>query len=110
MVRAPYFDKNGTKKGAWSEEEDKKLIAYVEKYGHPNWRQLPKFAGFCEKKFLDSWVLILVNCLLFLILLLCNRVAKMWKKLQTSMDELPATKSKTRKLYPKGRTNHHGFA
>jgi len=46
MVRAPYFDKNGTKKGAWCEEEDNKLIAYVEKHGHPNWRQLPKFAGF----------------------------------------------------------------
>lgn len=45
MVRAPYFDKNGIKKGAWSVEEDKRLIAYVERYGHPNWRQLPKFAG-----------------------------------------------------------------
>lgn len=45
MVRAPYFDRNGIKKGAWNEEEDQRLIAYVEKHGHPNWRQLPKFAG-----------------------------------------------------------------
>ncbi|CAJ1979025.1 unnamed protein product [Sphenostylis stenocarpa] len=58
MVRAPYFDKNGTKKGAWSEEEDKKLIAYVEKHGHPNWRQLPKFAGLqrCGKSCRLRWM------------------------------------------------------
>lgn len=29
MVRAPYFDENGTKKGAWSEEEDEMLIAHI---------------------------------------------------------------------------------
>ncbi|KAL9297643.1 hypothetical protein ACSQ67_023539 [Phaseolus vulgaris] len=58
MVRAPYFDKNGTKKGAWSEEEDKKLSAYVDKYGHPNWRQLPKFAGLqrCGKSCRLRWM------------------------------------------------------
>ena len=45
MVRAPYHDKNGLKKGAWSREEDEILTSYVQRYGHPNWRQLPKFAG-----------------------------------------------------------------
>jgi len=45
MVRAPFYDKNGLKKGAWSREEDDKLRAYVQRYGHSNWRQLPKFAG-----------------------------------------------------------------
>ena len=45
MVRAPYYDKNGVKKGAWSKEEDERLIAYIERYGHPNWRQLPRLAG-----------------------------------------------------------------
>nr|GMD35154.1 alpha-soluble NSF attachment protein [Ipomoea batatas]GMD35158.1 alpha-soluble NSF attachment protein [Ipomoea batatas] len=44
MVRGPSVDKNGLKKGAWSEEEDDKLRAYVLRYGHWNWRQLPKFA------------------------------------------------------------------
>ncbi|KAI3714094.1 hypothetical protein L1987_72684 [Smallanthus sonchifolius] len=44
MVRAPFFDKNGIKKGAWSEDEDNKLRAYIERYGHPNWRQLPNLA------------------------------------------------------------------
>lgn len=45
MVRAPFYDKNGLKKGAWSREEDERLRAFVQRYGHSNWRQLPKFAG-----------------------------------------------------------------
>lgn len=45
MVRSPTVDQNGLKRGAWSEEEDNKLKAYVQRYGHWNWRQLPKFAG-----------------------------------------------------------------
>ncbi|XP_015953560.1 transcription factor MYB14-like [Arachis duranensis] len=58
MVRAPYFDANGIKKGAWSEEEDKKLTAYVERYGHPNWRQLPRLAGLlrCGKSCRLRWM------------------------------------------------------
>lgn len=45
MVRTPFYDKNGLKKGAWSTEEDNKLRAYIQKSGHPNWRKLPKSAG-----------------------------------------------------------------
>lgn len=46
MVRAPSIDpRSGLKKGEWSEEEDNKLRAYVQRYGHSNWRQLPKSAG-----------------------------------------------------------------
>lgn len=45
MVRAPFYDKSGVKKGAWSAEEDDKLRTYIQSYGHWNWRQLPKFAG-----------------------------------------------------------------
>jgi len=45
MVRTPYCDKSGLKKGTWTPEEDWKLIAYVTTHGHKNWRQLPKFAG-----------------------------------------------------------------
>nr|GFA40291.1 hypothetical protein [Tanacetum cinerariifolium]GFB02991.1 hypothetical protein [Tanacetum cinerariifolium] len=40
-----YCDKHGVKKGAWSEEEDNKLRAYIERYGHLNWRLVPKFSG-----------------------------------------------------------------
>ena len=45
MVRSLSFDKNGIKKGAWSEEEDDKLRAYIQRYGHWNWGLLPQFAG-----------------------------------------------------------------
>lgn len=51
MVRAPYFDENGLKKGAWSPDEDEKLKAYVHKHGHCNWRELPRFAGNFNPKF-----------------------------------------------------------
>ncbi|KVH95940.1 Homeodomain-like protein [Cynara cardunculus var. scolymus] len=44
MVRAPCFDKHGMKKGAWSQDEDNKLRAYIETCGHSNWRKLPKLA------------------------------------------------------------------
>lgn len=39
------LDKNTIKKGAWSKEEDDKLRAYIQRYGHWNWTLLPKFAG-----------------------------------------------------------------
>ena len=45
MVRAPTFDSNGIKKGAWSKEEDDRLRAYIERFGHANWRLLPPLAG-----------------------------------------------------------------
>ncbi|KAL0392684.1 UNVERIFIED_CONTAM: Transcription factor [Sesamum radiatum] len=58
MVRPPFVDKNGLKKGAWSEEEDNKLRAYILRYGHWNWRLLPKFAGLarCGKSCRLRWM------------------------------------------------------
>ncbi|XP_024975985.1 transcription factor MYB4-like [Cynara cardunculus var. scolymus] len=58
MVRAPCIDKNGMKKGAWSEEEDNKLRDYIERYGHWNWRELPKYAGLsrCGKSCRLRWM------------------------------------------------------
>ncbi|XP_015571053.1 transcription factor MYB15 [Ricinus communis] len=58
MVRGPFIDKNGLKKGAWSREEDDKLRAYILKYGHWNWRELPKFAGLsrCGKSCRLRWM------------------------------------------------------
>ncbi|OIW05917.1 hypothetical protein TanjilG_07193 [Lupinus angustifolius] len=58
MVRTPSFDKSGLKKGTWTQEEDRKLIAYVTKYGSWNWRQLPKFAGLqrCGKSCRLRWL------------------------------------------------------
>nr|XP_027063041.1 transcription factor MYB30-like [Coffea arabica] len=58
MGRTSFTDENGTKKGAWSGEEDNKLRAYVQRYGHWNWRQLPKFAGVarCGKSCRLRWM------------------------------------------------------
>ncbi|KAK4577426.1 hypothetical protein RGQ29_027787 [Quercus rubra] len=58
MVRTPCCDKSGMKKGTWTPEEDRKLIAYVTKYGCWNWRQLPKFAGLsrCGKSCRLRWM------------------------------------------------------
>ncbi|GLT29790.1 hypothetical protein SLA2020_046350 [Shorea laevis] len=58
MVRTPSCDKNGLRKGTWTPEEDRKLIAYVTRYGCWNWRQLPKFAGLarCGKSCRLRWM------------------------------------------------------
>ncbi|WCJ37649.1 myb domain protein 10 [Euphorbia peplus] len=58
MVRGGCIDENGVKKGAWSQEEDDKLKAYILKYGHWNWRELPKFAGLsrCGKSCRLRWM------------------------------------------------------
>ncbi|GMP67037.1 hypothetical protein CsSME_00027160 [Camellia sinensis var. sinensis] len=58
MVRTPSFDKNGMKKGAWSPVEDNKLRAYIHRYGHWNWRELPKYAGLsrCGKSCRLRWM------------------------------------------------------
>lgn len=45
MVKPAFVDKDGVKKGAWNEEEDYKLRAYIQRFGHWNWGLLPKYAG-----------------------------------------------------------------
>ncbi|PIN01531.1 hypothetical protein CDL12_25958 [Handroanthus impetiginosus] len=57
-MRTPCIDKNGLKKGAWSEEEDQKLRDYILRYGHWNWRLLPKYAGLkrCGKSCRLRWM------------------------------------------------------
>ncbi|CAL9052973.1 unnamed protein product [Musa banksii] len=56
--RAPCCDKVGLNKGSWSLEEDMRLIAYIEKHGHGNWRALPKLAGLlrCGKSCRLRWI------------------------------------------------------
>ncbi|GKU85746.1 hypothetical protein SLEP1_g372 [Rubroshorea leprosula] len=48
----------GLKKGPWTPEEDKILISYIQKYGHENWRALPKLAGLlrCGKSCRLRWI------------------------------------------------------
>jgi len=45
MVRTPCCRAEGLKKGAWTQEEDQKLIAYVQRHGEGGWRTLPDKAG-----------------------------------------------------------------
>ena len=45
MVRSGKQEKLAVKKGPWSSDEDRKLIAYIKKYGIWNWNQMPEFAG-----------------------------------------------------------------
>ncbi|TXG66034.1 hypothetical protein EZV62_007309 [Acer yangbiense] len=48
MVRkmSPCCEKMGLKKDQWTPEEDQILISFIHQFGHPNWRALPKQAGF----------------------------------------------------------------
>ncbi|XP_010531988.1 PREDICTED: myb-related protein Myb4 [Tarenaya hassleriana] len=56
--RAPCCDKTKVKRGPWSTEEDMKLISFIHKHGHENWRSLPKQAGLlrCGKSCRLRWI------------------------------------------------------
>ncbi|CAH8330198.1 unnamed protein product [Eruca vesicaria subsp. sativa] len=56
--RAPCCDKSKVKRGPWSPEEDLKLISFIQKFGHENWRSLPKQSGLlrCGKSCRLRWI------------------------------------------------------
>ncbi|CAM8948925.1 unnamed protein product [Rhodiola kirilowii] len=56
--RAPCCDKSQVIRGPWSPAEDLRLICYIQKYGHDNWRALPKQAGLlrCGKSCRLRWI------------------------------------------------------
>ncbi|KAK1425773.1 hypothetical protein QVD17_21131 [Tagetes erecta] len=56
MGRSPSFEK-GLKKGPWTMDEDRKLVAYIEEHGHGSWRALPVKAGLqrCGKSCRLRW-------------------------------------------------------
>ncbi|XP_010487946.1 PREDICTED: transcription factor MYB34-like [Camelina sativa] len=45
MGRMTWFDANGMKKGEWTAEEDRTLVAYIKVHGLGNWGILAKKAG-----------------------------------------------------------------
>lgn len=45
MGRSPCCEKAHTTKGAWTKEEDEKLVSYIKAHGEGCWRSLPKAAG-----------------------------------------------------------------
>ncbi|GLJ38298.1 hypothetical protein SUGI_0779670 [Cryptomeria japonica] len=57
MGRCPCCNGKEVKKGPWSPEEDHKLMYYINKQGHGNWRNVPKQAGLlrCGKSCRLRW-------------------------------------------------------
>ena len=58
MGRSPCCEKGHTNKGAWTREEDERLIAYIQAHGEGCWRSLPKAAGLlrCGKSCRLRWI------------------------------------------------------
>ncbi|KAL6969924.1 hypothetical protein U1Q18_029634 [Sarracenia purpurea var. burkii] len=56
-MRKPCCDKQDTNKGAWSKQEDQKLIDYIRRHGEGGWRTLPQSAGLlrCGKSCRLRW-------------------------------------------------------
>ncbi|ESQ31793.1 hypothetical protein EUTSA_v10004407mg [Eutrema salsugineum] len=57
MSRKPCCVGEGLKKGAWTTEEDKKLISYIHEHGEGGWRDIPQKAGLkrCGKSCRLRW-------------------------------------------------------
>ncbi|KAK3040734.1 hypothetical protein RJ639_029256 [Escallonia herrerae] len=57
-MRKPCCDKQDTNKGAWSKQEDQKLIDYIRTHGEGCWRTLPRDAGLlrCGKSCRLRWI------------------------------------------------------
>lgn len=45
MPKRPCCIGEGLKRGAWTTEEDKKLISYIHDHGEGGWRDIPEKAG-----------------------------------------------------------------
>ncbi|KAG6737867.1 hypothetical protein POTOM_059398 [Populus tomentosa] len=58
MGRSPCCEKAHTNKGAWTKEEDERLIDYIRVHGEGCWRSLPKAAGLlrCGKSCRLRWI------------------------------------------------------
>nr|ACU17512.1 unknown [Glycine max] len=57
MGRSPCCSHEELRKGAWTVQEDQKLIAYIQKHGTGSWRTLPQKAGLqrCGKSCRLRW-------------------------------------------------------
>ncbi|KAJ8773034.1 hypothetical protein K2173_028211 [Erythroxylum novogranatense] len=57
-MQKPCCDKKETNRGAWSKEEDQKLVDYINKHGEGCWRFLPRAAGLlrCGKSCRLRWI------------------------------------------------------
>nr|QIG55711.1 MYB transcription factor [Paeonia suffruticosa] len=58
MGRSPCCEKAHTNKGAWTKEEDDRLVAHIQAHGEGCWRSLPRAAGLlrCGKSCRLRWI------------------------------------------------------
>ncbi|KAG7656447.1 Homeobox-like domain superfamily [Arabidopsis suecica] len=58
MGRSPCCEKAHMNKGAWTKEEDQRLIDYIRNHGEGSWRSLPKSVGLlrCGKSCRLRWI------------------------------------------------------
>ncbi|KAJ1269558.1 hypothetical protein BS78_07G220800 [Paspalum vaginatum] len=58
MGRSPCCEKAHTNRGAWTKEEDDRLVAYIRAHGEGCWRALPRAAGLlrCGKSCRLRWI------------------------------------------------------
>ena len=99
-MRKPCCDKKDTTKGAWSKQEDQRLIDYIKTHGEGCWRSLPKAAGFSPSQTFFFLLLLLLSVSPSSYMVSCGlttcRVASLWQKLQAEMDKLSKTRPQTR--------------
>uniref|UniRef100_A0A2P2JW51 Transcription repressor MYB4 isoform X2 n=1 Tax=Rhizophora mucronata TaxID=61149 RepID=A0A2P2JW51_RHIMU len=50
-MRKPCCEKLDNNKGAWSKQEDQRLIDYIRKHGEGCWRTVPQAAGWFHFQF-----------------------------------------------------------
>ncbi|KMT18637.1 hypothetical protein BVRB_2g027660 [Beta vulgaris subsp. vulgaris] len=57
-MRKPCCNQDGRNKGAWSKQEDQKLVDYIKLHGEGCWHSLPKAAGLdrCGKSCRLRWI------------------------------------------------------
>ncbi|KAK4352767.1 hypothetical protein RND71_028285 [Anisodus tanguticus] len=55
MGRSPCCEKAHTNKGAWTKEEDQRLVNYIRSHGEGCWRSLPKAAGRTDNEIKNYW-------------------------------------------------------
>lgn len=60
MGRTPCCNHEEMKKGAWTAEEDQKLISYIQTHGTGSWRTLPQKAGQVSLQTLSFIVLFII--------------------------------------------------
>ncbi|KAL0733184.1 hypothetical protein Bca4012_009394 [Brassica carinata] len=58
MGRSPCCEKEHMNKGAWTKEEDERLVSYIKSHGEGSWRSLPRAAGLlrCGKSCRLRWI------------------------------------------------------